>query len=57
MRGKGTKQDKISCKGETNMIFIIEIDRRDRTHHSLQKGGTLALHEHDPKDQKHHLSS
>lgn len=25
--------------------------------HQISKGGTLALHEHDPKDQKHHLSS
>ena len=57
MRGKGTKQDKISSKGETDMIFIIEIDRQDRTHHSLQEGGPPAQHVYDQTHQEHHLSS
>ena len=57
MRGKGTKQDKISSKGEIDMIFIIEIDRQDRTHHSLQEGGPPAQHVYDQTHQEHHLSS
>ena len=57
MRGKGTNLDKILSKGETKMICIIEIDRHDYTQHNIEEGGPPSLHEHDPKDQKYHLSS
>ena len=39
------------------MICIIEIDRHDYTQHNIEEGGPPSLHEHDPKDQKYHLSS
>ena len=53
MRGKGTKTDKMICKGDKTMLY----DSHHIHTQPISKGGTLALHEHDPKDQKHHLSS
>ena len=52
-RNKETQQNSNTQKEEKAMLTKVH----GVIIHQISKGGTLALHEHDPKDQKHHLSS
>ena len=57
MRGKGTKQDKISSKGDIQMTFITDGKKHANTYHPISKGGPPAQHVYDQTHQEHHLSS